>query len=199
MDFLELAESRYTTKKYDETKQVSSELIQKLKEIIRLSPSSINSQPWKFTFITDEKVKNDLAKVSIFNEHKVQKANLLVVFSVIDDMDMFRKQIEENLPEINVAYFKNMEKSMPESEVKNWFVHQVYLSLGFFLGAVASLDLDSTPMEGILVNEYDKILQTKGYKTVLAVTVGHKDAEDSNQPSITSKSRLPFEDVICSI
>lgn len=54
MNFLALAQERYTTKKYRRDKKVSGEQIEQLKEILRLSPSSIDSQPWKFLFITDE-------------------------------------------------------------------------------------------------------------------------------------------------
>ena len=42
MDFLQLAQNRYTTKHYS-SKRVSDEDIAKLKEILRLTPSSINS------------------------------------------------------------------------------------------------------------------------------------------------------------
>ena len=44
MNFLELAKNRYTTKHYS-TKRISDEDIAQLKEILRLAPSSINSQP----------------------------------------------------------------------------------------------------------------------------------------------------------
>ena len=56
MDFLKLAQTRYTTKHYT-SKRVSDEDIAKLKEILRLAPSSINSQPWQFVFISDEATK----------------------------------------------------------------------------------------------------------------------------------------------
>lgn len=70
MKFLELAQTRYTTKRYDAGKKVSDTQTQELQEILRLSPSSINSQPWKFTFIGDESLKKQLASVSFFNEEK---------------------------------------------------------------------------------------------------------------------------------
>ena len=47
MNFLNIASSRYTTKKYDPNKTIDDDTIGKLKEIIRLSPSSINSQDRK--------------------------------------------------------------------------------------------------------------------------------------------------------
>lgn len=70
MKFLELAQTRYTTKRYDAGKKVSDQQIKELQEILRLSPSSINSQPWKFTFVGDESLKKQLASVSFFNEEK---------------------------------------------------------------------------------------------------------------------------------
>ncbi|MEN9487259.1 MAG: hypothetical protein RIR56_947, partial [Bacteroidota bacterium] len=47
MDFLELMQQRYTTKKYNPTEKINSEKIEQLKQILQLSPSSINGQPWK--------------------------------------------------------------------------------------------------------------------------------------------------------
>lgn len=199
MNFLDIAKNRYTTKKYDKNGKISDDKIQQLKEILRLSPSSIDSQPWKFVFVSDEETKEKLAKVSYFNEHKVQDGSHVVVFSVIDKIELFEKQIKENLPEGAVNYYNNMIKPKPESEIKTWLQSQVYLSLGFFLSAVASLEIDSTPMEGIQTEEYTKLLKLDGYKTLFAVALGYRNPNDENQPAITPKSRLKIEDIIRSI
>lgn len=199
MNFINIAENRYTTKKYDSSKKISEDKLQQLKEILRLSPSSIDSQPWKFTFISDESLKNKLAEASYFNEHKVKDASHLVVFNVIDNIEKFENQIKENLPEGSVAYYNQMIKPGTEADIKSWLSRQVYLSLGYFLSACASMDIDSTPMEGIDTAEYAKILGSKDYKPLFAVTIGYRDTADSNQPSITPKSRLDINDVIESI
>lgn len=65
MSFLDIAQNRYTTKKYDPNRQIPEEKIRQLKEIIRLSPSSINSQPWKFVFISDKKEKKEIGRCLI--------------------------------------------------------------------------------------------------------------------------------------
>ncbi len=70
MNFLELAKNRYTTKHYS-TKRISDEDIAQLKEILRLAPSSINSQPWQFVFIDDAATKEAFAKVSLNNADRV--------------------------------------------------------------------------------------------------------------------------------
>lgn len=196
MNFLDLAKERYTTKKYNSELKISEDKIQQLKEILRLSPSSIDSQPWKFTFISDEKLKAQFAEVSYFNEHKVKDASHLVIFSVIDNISKFEKQIDENLPEGSVGYYNKNLKPQPESVVKSWMSHQVYLSLGFFLAACASMGIDSTPMEGIDIEGYTKILNNEDYKPLFAVAIGYRNNEDSNQPSITPKSRLNISEII---
>ncbi|MDR6563564.1 MULTISPECIES: nitroreductase family protein [unclassified Arcicella] len=199
MSFLDLAKSRYTTKRYSANEKIADEKIQQLKEILRLSPSSINSQPWKFIFVSDEIAKQELASVSFFNEQKINEASHLVVFSVIESVENFEEQIRQNLPEGAVNYYNNFLKPLPEAEIKSWFEHQVYLSLGFFLSACASLEIDSSPMEGIKNEEYDKILQLSGYKTLFAVAIGYRNPDDSNQPSLKPKSRLASEAIIQSI
>ncbi|MEF1191728.1 nitroreductase family protein, partial [Vibrio parahaemolyticus] len=49
--------SRYTAKKYDAEKRISQEDMAIIKEAIRLSASSINSQPWKFIVIESDEAK----------------------------------------------------------------------------------------------------------------------------------------------
>lgn len=199
MNFLHIAQNRYATKKYDPNKKVDDETIEKLKEIIRLSPSSINSQPWKFTFVSEEKVKSELAEFSYNNKHKVLDASHVVVFSVIKDTAAFENMKLTLLPEGATSYYQRVLKPRGDEQVMNWLTSQVYLSLGFFLSATASQGIDSTPMEGIQAEAYDQILQNDGYKTLFAVAIGYRDEEDNNQPSHTPKFRLEQDQIIRSI
>jgi nitroreductase / dihydropteridine reductase len=196
MEFIEIARNRYTTKKYDASKKITKEQIQQLKEIIRLSPSSINSQPWKVHFVSEEKTKLALAKASLFNEQKVIDASHLVVFSTFTDISLFEEQIRKNLPPGSVSYYEKFLQNLPAAELKAWFKHQVYLSLGFFLGACAQMGIDSTPMEGIVPAEYDSILQQQGHTALFAVAIGYRDETDANQPALKAKLRLPLETVV---
>src|SRR5690606_41961623 len=124
MNFLENAKSRYTTKKYNPNLKISEEKIEQLKEILRLSPSSINSQPWTFGFIADEKVKRELASVSYFNEQRIIQASHLVVFSVIDEIEKFEEQIQQNLHEGAIDYYITFVKPNSEPETKSRSQHQ---------------------------------------------------------------------------
>lgn len=73
MNFLKAMQERYTTKKYNPDKKIKASKIEELKEILRLTPSSINSQPWRFTFVSDELTREKLSKYSKINTEKVLK------------------------------------------------------------------------------------------------------------------------------
>lgn len=200
MNFLELAKRRYATKKYKSDKKISTEQIDDLKKILRLSPSSINSQPWKFTFVTDENVKKELASHSYMNEKSINDVDLLVVFSVMEDIEHFEKRNLSILPEAWVSgFYQPMIKSNGDSAVKSWMENKVYLSLGFFLSACASMGLDATPMEGINRKLYEDILNEDGYNPLFAVTVGYADKSDWAHPDNLPKSRFNLNEVVLSI
>lgn len=200
MSFLDLAKRRYATKKYDPAKKVSVEQIEELKEIIRLSPSSINSQPWKFTFVTDEVVKRELASKSYMNENSINDVGLLVVFSVMDDIEHFEQRNISILPELwRTAFYEPIVKSNGDVATKSWMENQVYLSLGYFLSACIIMGLDATPMEGIDRSSYKEILAQDGFSPLFAVTVGYADKTDWAHPTVLPKSRFELDEVVQSI
>jgi nitroreductase/dihydropteridine reductase len=199
MNFLDLMENRCTTKKYTSQKSISNSEIEQLKKIIQLSPSSINSQPWRFTFVSDKETKQELAAASYFNAPKVLDSSHVVVFSVLDDVSVFEEQIEKNLSAGAVGYYNQFLKPKGEFEIKSWMSHQVYLSLGIFLGGCAAMGLDSTSMEGIESEKYNSILGLANCKALFTVAIGYRDDEDGNQPIDTPKTRLPMDEIITSI
>lgn len=189
-------QQRYTTKKYNPELSLSESTLTSLKEILRLTPSSINSQPWRFTFVRDADLKQSLSEHSWINTQKVLDCDTLVVFSRIDSPSAFEAQIQEELPQGAVDYYREHKKSMSETEIKAWFDKQVYLALGIFLSACAEMKIDATPMEGLEPAAYDRILGQEQYTTLVAVAIGHRALDDKNQPSIKPKSRMDLEKVI---
>lgn len=199
MNFLDKMKTRYTVKKYNPNGKVSNEQILQLKEIINLSPSSINSQPWNFVFVSDSQIKGQLAEASYFNKEKILDSSHLIVFQVLKNVGDFEKQIEENLPEGSINYYRTMVQPKGEVAIKSWLAHQVYLSLGVLLAACAEMGIDSTPMEGIETDTYDNILKNNSYETLFAVVIGQRSEDDTNHPAITQKKRLKSETVILEV
>lgn len=199
MNILELIQNRYTAKKYDTSKEIPEEIVEQLKEILRLSPSSINIQPWKFTFVQNPEIKEKLAAVSMHNAEKINQAKLLIVFSVADDLDAFQQVVDNELPQARRDWFNKIRAKMPENELKTWLSKQVYIALGVGLTASVSLGLDSTAMEGIESDKYMEILNMSTYKPLFAMAVGYGAEDDSNRLDYTPKSRRLKESVINTI
>lgn len=82
----------------------------------------------------------------------------------------------------------------PEA-LQHWTEKQVYISLGYILLSLATLEISATPMEGIEPHIIDEELnlREKGLKTSVIVTVGYSSEDDFNAK--LPKSRLPEEKI----
>ncbi|WP_366183304.1 nitroreductase family protein [Flavobacterium ovatum] len=196
MNILELIEKRYTAKHYNVDKEIPQDKIDSLKEILRLTPSSINIQPWKFTFVQNQEVKTKLAAVSMHNGDKINQAKLLVVFSAVEDLDAFQKVVDTELPQARREWYNKIKASTSEADLKIWFAKQVYIALGVGLTASIAMELDSTAMEGIESDKYMAILNMSSHKPLFAMAVGYGAEDDSNHIDKTPKSRRLLENVI---
>ncbi|WDU47049.1 nitroreductase family protein [Taylorella equigenitalis] len=200
MNFLEIAQTRYTTKVYDPTKKVSDSDIETLKEILRLTPSSINSQPWHFTFISNEEIKKELSPRSYHNDQKVLDCSHVLVMSVYKNIEDLESKMPEYLWPTAIEYYEKRGKPRGKQLLELWMASQAYIALGFILPAIASLGIDSTAIEGIEHEAYkvilDKHLGTDKFVPVVAVLLGYRAENDFNQLSLKPKSRLPLEQII---
>ena len=199
MNILELIQKRYTAKSYNPNKTIPQQKIDELKEILRLTPSSINIQPWKFTFVQNPEIKSQLASVSMHNTAKINQAQLLIVFSVVDDLDAFQKVVDNELPEARKNWYNQIKASTPEADLKIWFAKQVYIALGVGLTASAALGLDSTAMEGIESDKYKEILKMTTHKPLFALAVGYGSEDDINRLEVSPNSRRSIQNIIESI
>ena len=71
--------------------------------------------------------------------------------------------------------------------------------MGFLLYAAAGMGIDSTCLEGIEADKLDEILglREKGLRTIAAVSLGYRAADDSN--ASRPKSRWPLDKVFTRI
>lgn len=196
MNFLQAMQKRYTTKKYDAEQKVNPFKIDNLKAILRLSPSSINSQPWQFSFVSEETTKNALAQTSNHNRDKILACDTVIVLSRFSEIATFENLIQQNLPERSVKYYNDNIKTGTDEQIFAWMEKQVYLALGVLLSACAAIEIDATPMEGIIPHKFDEVLKQSEYATVVAVAIGQRANDDKNQLEFSPKTRRDFEEVI---
>lgn len=206
--------SRYTSKAYDKTKRVSPEDLATIEEVLRLSPSSINSQPWKFIVIKSDEAKQRLAKTFKkyqFNQPHATKASEIILFAnkVHYGKEDYKKRLDASVAAGRMnekGYDKQLERAFIFAQKAadengnngQWTKAQSYIALGNVLHALARLDIDSTPMEGVDAEEIQKEFAKElgdDYECTFALAIGyHKKEKDYNRK--LPKARMAKEDVI---
>ncbi|MCF8714420.1 oxygen-insensitive NAD(P)H nitroreductase [Joostella atrarenae] len=215
MNLKEVLDWRYTTKKFDPTKKISEVDMTQVKNLLRMSPSSVNLQPWHFIIAETPEGKARIAKGTQgffhFNEPKVTNASAVVLFCSKIDVDEDYYQ--------HIADTEDKSGRFPNEDIKNgflgavkafanihkydlkdqqhWMEKQVYLNIGGFLLGVATLGIDATPMEGIDVKALDEEfgLREKGFTALVAVSLGYRAESDFNSTEKTPKARLSQDEI----
>ncbi|MFD1553391.1 oxygen-insensitive NAD(P)H nitroreductase [Putridiphycobacter roseus] len=211
MNLKETLNWRYTTKAYDPTKKITGKDMEEIKNLLRMSPSSTNLQPWHFIIAETKEGKERITKGTEenfnFNTPKILDASAVVLFCArtsADDsymkhlLDVEDKDGRYPNEEIKKGTFggRKLFADMHQYDLKDlqhWMEKQVYLNIGQFLLGVGSLGIDATPMEGIDVKALDQEfgLRAKGYTALVAVSLGYRSDSDFNATDKTPKSRLP--------
>ncbi|MFQ3274402.1 MAG: nitroreductase/dihydropteridine reductase [Pseudoalteromonas tetraodonis] len=206
-------ESRHTAKRYDATKRISQDDLTVLYDAMRLSPSSINSQPWKFVVIESDAAKERMhttfANKFQFNQPHIKAASHIILFAhnpqytredyghVIDaDIKNGRTQKENREQAFGAFAFVDLNTDEHGNNAA-WTKAQTYIALGNTMHAAARLGIDTTPMEGVdaqLIGE-EFASELDGYICDVALALGYHDAEEDYNAKLP-KSRLSKEQVI---
>ena len=211
-DIINDLQQRHTVKKYDATKRISKEKLDVLYEAMRLSASSINSQPWKFVVIESDEAKQRMHDTFVnkhqFNQPHVKDASHIILFAHNPryTRDDYAKVVDKGIedgrtqPENREQAFAgyafaelNTDESGNNSE---WTKAQTYIALGNTLHVLARLGIDSTPMEGVDSEMIKELFHNElgGYECHVALAIGSSDAEQDYNADLP-KSRLAHEDV----
>lgn len=216
---LELSEAlkhRYAVKQYDPNFTIPAETVEKLKQSLRLCPSSINSQPWHFIFVSTaagkERILASMQDMYASNASKVEKASLTVVLCTrLDLTDAYLERIidqessdgrYENEQSLHTAHQlrKNyLQRHKSDNSLQVWMQKQTYIALGSLLISAALLDIDATPIEGFSQNTLDTSLQlvSQGITSQVIVTLGRRAQDDSHAKR--PKSRLPEGEIFSNL
>lgn len=205
--------SRYTAKKYDPSKRISAQDIDVIIEALRLSASSINSQPWKFVVVESDAAKQRLhdsfANKHQFNQPHAKEASHTILFAYDPKFtkEKFSKRVDAEVSSGHLpadmydtfmgAYAFAEANTDENGNNGSWSKAQVYLALGNILHVLARLGIASTPMEGVDPELLSELFadELDGHVCEVALAMGyHKDGEDWNRG--LPKARLAREDVI---
>ncbi|WEF34582.1 oxygen-insensitive NAD(P)H nitroreductase [Pseudoduganella chitinolytica] len=217
MNIVEKAAQRHTVKAFDTSRKVPDEIIAQLRMLLRLAPSSVNSQPWHFVIAGTEEGKAKIARSAEggyqYNVAKIRDASHVIVLATRASADEAYLEAVLAQEERDGRFVNEAAKTAGQGarklftdihryklkDVAQWYEKQVYLALGTLLLGAATLEVGATPMEGFDAEILDKELglREKGYTASVIVSLGYSGAEDFNAK--LPKSRLPVEQVITEI
>jgi nitroreductase / dihydropteridine reductase len=208
MDIARAARRRHSCKAFDAQKKIPPELVGQLRQVLRWSPSSTNSQPWHFVIAATAEGKARVAEAATglfaYNAPKIVNASHVVVLCARRDMEP--EHLEALLAQEQAdGRFDSEEARARQGQVRGfyvdhhrqagtlvaWMQKQVYLALGGLLLGAAALEIDACPVEGFDAAVLDEVLglAARGLAAQAIVALGYRSPEDFN--AAAPKSRLP--------
>ena len=198
---------RYAAKKYDTSKTVPADTIERIVEAIRLTASSSGLQPYEILVISNKEIREKIKPVAN-NQAQITDCSHLIVFAAwdtytaqrINDCFDMTEEVRNFRSEAGTAYrqmlLKNFTARDPEVNY-NHAAKQAYIGLGTALIAAAEEGVDATPMEGFDAKGLDEVLnlKEKGLRSAVIMALGYRNA-DEDWLSKLKKVRRPTESFV---
>jgi len=207
MALLDTLAWRYATKKYDPTKKVAQEDLDKILEAARMAPSSSGLQQFRVIVITNQELKEKIVPVA-WGQQIVADSSHLLVFAGWDrytderiDKTFDKMNTLRGLPLDSTDEYKNRLKgqlaSFTEEQQAAHAAKQAYIAFGLAIAQAAELGVDATPMEGFSNAELDELLglDKLGLKSAVMLPLGYR-MEEQDWLLKLKKFRLPKEEFL---
>ncbi|KKB64910.1 nitroreductase [Robbsia andropogonis] len=180
---------RYATKKYDPSKHVPADKLERIIEAVRLAPTSSGLQPFELLVVSNAEIRAKIRTVA-WDQAQVTDCSHLLVFAAWDDITPERVHMMFDLTN-DVRGFKNegwenyrkmLLGIVADRGTEANFqaaARQAYIGLGAAVIAAAFEEVDSTPMEGFDPAAVDDILdlKSKHLRSVVMLPLGYRAAE----------------------
>lgn len=207
---LDAMQWRYATKAYDSSIILDKEILYALQEILRLTPTTMGLQLWRFVLISDREIRKRLVPLCSrlhagHGEHHIETASHLLVFARPQKFET--ALIDQHIE--HVAYVRNQSiadlhtyssnlhtwAAHSTESMETWMDHQAYLALGGFVAACAASRIDSCPIENFDKDGFDDVLglKEKHLHSVVGCSIGKRSQHDKYVHE--KKVRYPMEDL----
>ena len=185
-DLNQKLEWRYATKKFDPTRAVPADKLERILEAIRLAPTSSGLQPFDMFVVTNDAIRARIREVA-WNQAQVTYCSHLLVFAAWDDITPERvnmmfdltNQVRGFVNEGWEAYRQSLLGIVAARGTAGNYeaaARQAYIGLGLALVAAAFEEVDATPMEGFDPAAVDAILYmgAKNLRSVILLPLGYR-------------------------
>jgi len=180
---------RYATKKFDATKSVPADKLERIIEAVRLAPTSSGLQPFELFVVTNADIRAKIRTVA-WNQAQITDCSHLLVFAAWDDITKERVDMMFDLTNdvrgVKSQDWENYRQLLlgivaERGTEANYqaAARQAYIGLGAALIAAAFEEVDATPMEGFDPAAVDEILdlKSKNLRSVVILPLGYRAAE----------------------
>lgn len=188
-DLIDKLHWRYATKKYNPSKKVDNDKLERILEAVRLAPTSSGLQPFEVFVVENPELRTRI-RAAGFDQSGITDASHLLVFAAWDDIteeriDMMFDLTNEERATINEGFeayrvrLKGMVVARGQQGNYESSARQTYIALGVALVAAAFEGVDSTPMEGFDPAAVDEILSLKErhLRSVVLLPLGYREPE----------------------
>lgn len=178
---------RYATKKYDASRKVPADKLDRILEAIRLAPTSSGLQPFELIVVSNPEIREKIKSIG-YQQQQIVDCSHLLVFAAWDQTTPERINmmfdLAKDIRQTGSEGFENYRQMLLDivaargDEVNFQFAaRQAYIALGVGLVAAAAEEVDATPMEGFDPDALDEILQLRqrGLRSVVILPVGYRD------------------------
>lgn len=180
---------RYATKKFDASKVVPDDKLERIIEAVRLTATSSGLQPFELMVITNAEIREKIRAVA-WDQAQITDCSHLMVFAAWDDITPDRVNMMFDLTN-EVRGFRNegwenyrqmllgiVAERGTEGNYQS-AARQAYIALGSAMIAAAFEEVDATPMEGFDPAAVDEILglKEKGLRSVIILPLGYRADE----------------------
>lgn len=190
MKYIDALENRYSVKKFDTDRPVPKQVLEKILNAGKLSPSSLGLQPYRIIVVESPEMKNKIIP-AFGNPSQISTCSHLIVLVTKTNIDQnyldgYFQHISDtrNIPIDHLSSFRSTIESyiesLPEDELFHWNEKQTYILLGNLMFAAALEDVDTCPMEGFSKEDAEKLLNinTEEEKATVTLALGYRSEED---------------------
>lgn len=180
---------RYATKKYDATKSVPAEKLERIVDAVRLAPTSSGLQPFELFVVSNADIRAKIRAVA-WDQAQITDCSHLLVFAAWDDITVERVNMMFDLTNdirgVKNEGWENYRQMLlgivaDRGTEANYqaAARQAYIGLGAAVIAAAFEEVDATPMEGFDPSAVDDILglKAKHLRSVVLLPLGYRAAE----------------------
>jgi nitroreductase len=146
-------------------KPISNEVVERLAEAARLSPSALNMQPWRFVFATDHAVIDRLSAALPDYNMWAKNASLIIAVCSSESMDAIVHEDQD------VRRYVAHPSEFGESPERPMWLYDVGIASAFIMLQATALGLVAHPIGGYMESGVREVLGVPDEMTICALLI----------------------------